>query len=467
MLRKGHILAILIISISFLTIPVFAETQSRVISASTLVDLGPLDIKAVYDLRFNIIAPSEIEAGDTVDITLIPTSGTVTSTVTLSGDRLGTFPTDIVLGQEAHFGIPGGYGVGLFAKTSAYVQPLVSGPGKIIYSYDLIFYDSMVAKTFRVAVNENIGNSNFITINLPAILATEIGANIDLILFKEKLASDSFQLKTSPQMSIKIPLKKFYNTNLSLQVKDGDGAGNIKVYPTLTYDGGKQLSLKDTIQIHVDGKYLTSVHSNQWSWNLHPGSGSHNFEAKFLGQRDQYNNAIHYSSSSDFESFTVKSTSSSSSGSSSSSSSKSGLKCGAGTHEENGECVADGLMGGGCLIATATFGSELAPQVQQLRELRDNSLLQTSSGTSFMTGFNQFYYSFSPTIADWERQNPVFKEAVKLTITPLITSLSLLNYADMDSEAEVLGYGISLIILNVGMYVVTPIGIGLIVRRKI
>ena len=60
--------------------------------------------------------------------------------------------------------------------------------------------------------------------------------------------------------------------------------------------------------------------------------------------------------------------------------------------------------GGGCLIATATFGSEMAPQVQFLRELRDNTVLQTESGTSFMTGFNQFYYSFSPYIADYERE---------------------------------------------------------------
>ena len=67
---------------------------------------------------------------------------------------------------------------------------------------------------------------------------------------------------------------------------------------------------------------------------------------------------------------------------------------------------------GGCLIATATFGSEMAPQVQFLRELRDNTVLQTESGTSFMTGFNQFYYSFSPYIADYERENPAFKEAV-------------------------------------------------------
>ena len=111
---------------------------------------------------------------------------------------------------------------------------------------------------------------------------------------------------------------------------------------------------------------------------------------------------------------------------------------------------------GGCLIATATFGSELAPQVQQLREIRDNSLLQTESGSAFMKSFNQFYYSFSPSIADLERENPVFKEVVKLTITPLLSSLSILNYVDMDSEVEVLGYGISLILLNIGMYFVLP-----------
>ena len=113
--------------------------------------------------------------------------------------------------------------------------------------------------------------------------------------------------------------------------------------------------------------------------------------------------------------------------------------------------------GGGCLIATATYGSELAPQVQQLRELRDNTILQTESGTTFMTGFNQFYYSFSPVVADLERQSPIFKEIVKLTLTPMLSSLSLLNYVDIDSEQEMLGYGISLIILNAGMYVGIPL----------
>ena len=112
--------------------------------------------------------------------------------------------------------------------------------------------------------------------------------------------------------------------------------------------------------------------------------------------------------------------------------------------------------GGGCLIATATFGSELAPQVQQLRELRDETVLQTESGTAFMKQFNQFYYSFSPTIADWERENPVFKELVKVVITPLLATLSILNHVDIDSDEEMLGYGIGIILMNIGMYFVAP-----------
>ena len=128
-------------------------------------------------------------------------------------------------------------------------------------------------------------------------------------------------------------------------------------------------------------------------------------------------------------------------------------------NEVNGET-------GGCLIATATFGSELAPQVQQLRELRDNTILKTSSGMAFMSTFNQIYYSFSPSIADMERENPVFKEFVKTALTPMISSLSLLNYADIDSEQEILAYGISLILLNVGMYVGIPV-FGILTAYKI
>ena len=121
--------------------------------------------------------------------------------------------------------------------------------------------------------------------------------------------------------------------------------------------------------------------------------------------------------------------------------------------------------GGGCLIATATYGTELAPQVQQLREIRDQKLMKTEYGQFFLNSFNEFYYLFSPMIADYERENPVFKETVKLVITPMLSTLSILNYIDMDSEIEVLGYGISLILLNVGMYFVAPIIVIIKIRK--
>jgi len=128
---------------------------------------------------------------------------------------------------------------------------------------------------------------------------------------------------------------------------------------------------------------------------------------------------------------------------------------------------AEEKKGGGCLIATAAFGSEMAPQVQFLREIRDNKVLQTESGSAFMTGFNQFYYSFSPAVADYERENPAFKETVKLALTPMLTSLAILNYVDIDSEAEMLGYGIGIILLNIGMYFVAPAVLIQAVRKRI
>jgi len=131
-------------------------------------------------------------------------------------------------------------------------------------------------------------------------------------------------------------------------------------------------------------------------------------------------------------------------------------ECGEGTKLVEGICTVDQPKGGGCLIATAAYGSEMAPQVQFLREIRDNKVMSTESGVSFMTGFNQFYYSFSPVVADYERENPLFKEAVKIGLTPMLSSLSILSVVDVDSEQEMLGYGIAIIMANIGMYLGAP-----------
>ena len=121
--------------------------------------------------------------------------------------------------------------------------------------------------------------------------------------------------------------------------------------------------------------------------------------------------------------------------------------------------------GGGCLIATATYGSEFAPQVQQLREIRDNQLMNTEAGSAFMSGFNELYYTFSPTIADMERESPVFKEIVKAGLTPMLSTLAIMENAE--SESEVLGLGLSVIALNLGMYIAAPALIAMKVNQQI
>ena len=121
--------------------------------------------------------------------------------------------------------------------------------------------------------------------------------------------------------------------------------------------------------------------------------------------------------------------------------------------------------GGGCLIATAAYGSELAPQVQMLREIRDNQLMNTESGSAFMTTFNEAYYSFSPYIADMERESPIFKEIVKAGLTPMISTLSIMESAE--TESEVLGLGLSVIALNLGMYIAAPALIAMKVNQQI
>ena len=150
--------------------------------------------------------------------------------------------------------------------------------------------------------------------------------------------------------------------------------------------------------------------------------------------------------------------------------SNSNIMCGTGTEDVDGICqvakteITNDSKGGGCLIATAAYGSEMSPQVQMLREIRDNQLMNTEYGSAFMSTFNNVYYSFSPAIADMERENPMFKEVVKLAITPMISSLAIMENAD--SESEVLGLGLSVIALNLGMYLGVPAIVVVGIRKK-
>jgi len=119
----------------------------------------------------------------------------------------------------------------------------------------------------------------------------------------------------------------------------------------------------------------------------------------------------------------------------------------------------------GCLIATAAFGSELSPQVQFLRNFRDNRILSTATGSSFMNVFNAWYYSFSPYVADYERNNPGFQQIIKTSIYPLIGILLLSEkaYAHFSGEYGAIIAGLTASSM-IGAVYFTPLA--LVIRQK-
>jgi hypothetical protein len=120
----------------------------------------------------------------------------------------------------------------------------------------------------------------------------------------------------------------------------------------------------------------------------------------------------------------------------------------------------------GCLIATAAFGSELTPQVQFLRSFRDDRILSTAAGSSFMNVFNSWYYSFSPSVADYEREQTWLQVTVKIAIYPLIGILNVAekgySVAGGEGGSLVAGFAASSLI---GMVYLSPAAIA--IRKKV
>jgi hypothetical protein len=85
---------------------------------------------------------------------------------------------------------------------------------------------------------------------------------------------------------------------------------------------------------------------------------------------------------------------------------------------------AGGGGGGGCFIATAAFGSPLAGQVEILRQFRDRYLLTNVLGQKFVA----WYYRNGPAAANYIKDKPLIKAAVRMALYPLIGfSLLLIN----------------------------------------
>jgi len=314
-------------------------------SESTNIPLiGELRIDLDYTLDFEIVRPTQIEAGASQDIWIFPTNGILTTTVSLDGKKFSPMKNMINLGQHEKITIPGTYVGEVFAEPSLIIDSSLEGHGQIFPSQPFMI-DSMSPQKFTVSVNDNIYQDTSIRAWFPMVLKIDAGLSINLFLDRIDFGLP-FGAEIKPTIYEIIPIYKNYQTTTSLQIRDGSSPGYIQVKPSVSYDNGKYLSTS-YLSLYVDSVYYTNVKPDVWSSDIKTGSGTHYIEAVYSKSTSPNNRVILYEDSLTGKSFNVKSPPPAPKQTTQVEKSfvaiaeKSKLECGRGTYEENGYCVAD------------------------------------------------------------------------------------------------------------------------------
>jgi M6 family metalloprotease-like protein len=126
------------------------------------------------------------------------------------------------------------------------------------------------------------------------------------------------------------------------------------------------------------------------------------------------------------------------------------------------------IAGPSCVIATAAFGSVLAPQVAYMRYVRDKLIGSAPLGRILVDGFNAFYYSWSTQVAQIVGSNSFLRAAFRLLLVPVIAAvhaaaLSFLAISGITGSADagaIVAFVLAASICIVA-YVVLPFAVGL------
>ena len=114
-----------------------------------------------------------------------------------------------------------------------------------------------------------------------------------------------------------------------------------------------------------------------------------------------------------------------------------------------------------CIIASAAYGSEMAPEVIYMRYVRDQQIGSTPTGRILRAGWNAFYYLWSPPIAYAIKDSELLRGVFRVLLVPLVgithvagTTFTALSYAG--DIASVIAFAIAAA-LSVGVYIVVPV----------
>lgn len=117
-----------------------------------------------------------------------------------------------------------------------------------------------------------------------------------------------------------------------------------------------------------------------------------------------------------------------------------------------------------CVIATAAYGSDVAPDVVYMRYVRDKLIGSTPTGRGLVDGFNAFYYSWSPSLAERIAGNGLLRAIFRVLLLPLvgivhITALTFMGMASMTENADVASVVafVAAAAMTLTIYVVLPV----------
>lgn len=81
-----------------------------------------------------------------------------------------------------------------------------------------------------------------------------------------------------------------------------------------------------------------------------------------------------------------------------------------------------------CVIATAAYGSPMAPEVVYMRNVRDGMIGSTPTGRILRDAFNTWYYSWSPPVASWISTSETLRAVFRVLLIPIVVIVHVAGY---------------------------------------
>jgi hypothetical protein len=125
-----------------------------------------------------------------------------------------------------------------------------------------------------------------------------------------------------------------------------------------------------------------------------------------------------------------------------------------------------------CVVATSVCSSEMEPEIAHMRYVRDGMIGSNTVGRTLVDGWNTFYYSWSPPVAQFITDHNLSKPIFRILLLPLVGIIYLAAHTYALSTiinmtfASIVGF-LFAATMSIMIYLVTPLKILLTVYKKI